>query len=97
MSPIPTRIPCGSAALPRRAVALCTLAVALLWGAAALCAAGLTARMLLQVHDELLFEAAEAEADETARVAREVMQAAASLTVPLVVETGQGRTWAQAH
>ena len=39
MSPIPTRIPCGSAALPRRAVALCTLAVALLWGAAALPAA----------------------------------------------------------
>jgi DNA polymerase-1 len=64
---------------------------------AALRGAGLTARMLLQVHDELLFEAPEAEADATAAIAREVMQAAATLTVPLVVETGQGRTWAQAH
>ena len=64
---------------------------------AALRAAGLTARMLLQVHDELLFEAPEAEAETTARVAREVMEAAASLSVPLVVETGQGRTWAEAH
>jgi len=64
---------------------------------AALGAAGLSARMLLQVHDELLFEAAEAEADATARLAREVMEAAAALSVPLVVETGQGRTWAQAH
>jgi DNA polymerase-1 len=64
---------------------------------AALRAAGLSARMLLQVHDELLFEAPEAQAGATAAVAREVMQAAASLSVPLVVETGQGRTWAQAH
>ena len=64
---------------------------------AALRAAGLSARMLLQVHDELLFEAPDAEADATALVARDVMQAAASLSVPLVVETGYGRTWAQAH
>ena len=53
--------------------------------------------MLLQVHDELLFEVPEAEADATARLAREVMEAAATLTVPLVVETGHGRTWAEAH
>jgi DNA polymerase-1 len=64
---------------------------------AALHAAGLSARMLLQVHDELLFEAPDAEADATARVARDVMESAAVLTVPLVVETGQGRTWAEAH
>jgi DNA polymerase-1 len=64
---------------------------------AALRAAGLTARMLLQVHDELLFEAPEAEAAATAAVARDVMEAAATLTVPLVVETGTGRNWAQAH
>ncbi len=63
----------------------------------ALRAAGLTARMLLQVHDELLFEAPEAEAEATARVAREVMERAATLSVPLVVETGTGRTWAAAH
>jgi DNA polymerase-1 len=64
---------------------------------AALAAAGLSARMLLQVHDELLFEAPEAEAEATAKLAREVMEAAATLTVPLVVETGRGRTWADAH
>ena len=59
--------------------------------------AGLSARMLLQVHDELLFEAPESEAAATARVARDVMEAAAVLSVPLVVETGTGRTWAAAH
>jgi DNA polymerase-1 len=63
----------------------------------ALRAAGLAARMLLQVHDELLFEAPEAEAPATAAIARDVMEAAATLTVPLVVETGTGRNWAQAH
>ena len=64
---------------------------------AALQAAGLRARLLLQVHDELLFEAPEHEADTLASVARQVMECAASLSVPLVVETGIGKTWAQAH
>ncbi|MGC8475688.1 MAG: DNA polymerase I [Acetobacteraceae bacterium] len=63
----------------------------------ALAEAGLGARMLLQVHDELLFEAAEAEAPLVAEVARRVMESAASLSVALVVETGQGRDWAAAH
>jgi DNA polymerase I len=63
----------------------------------ALRAAGLSARMLLQVHDELLFEAPEAEAERCASVARQVMEAAASLSVPLLVETGIGRSWAEAH
>jgi DNA polymerase I len=64
---------------------------------AALRDVGLSARLLLQVHDELLFEATEAEADATAALARAVMEAAADLSVPLVVETGRGRTWAEAH
>jgi DNA polymerase I len=64
---------------------------------AALRAAGLRSRMLLQVHDELLFEAPEDEAARLAEVARGVMESAATLSVPLVVETGQGRTWAEAH
>jgi DNA polymerase-1 len=59
--------------------------------------AGLTARLLLQVHDELLFEAPEAEAERTASVAKQVMEAAATLSVPLVVETGAGHSWAEAH
>ncbi len=59
--------------------------------------AGLGSRLLLQVHDELLFEAVEGEAEETARVARGVMEAADTVSVPLVVETGFGRSWGEAH
>ena len=58
---------------------------------------GLVARMLLQVHDELLFEAPADEATATAALVRDVMQSAATLSVPLVVETGIGATWAEAH
>ena len=63
----------------------------------ALAEAGLGARMLLQVHDELLFEAPAAEAAETAALVRAVMERAARLRVPLVVETGSGLNWADAH
>ena len=63
----------------------------------ALAGAGLAARLLLQVHDELLFEAPRHEGEATARLARDVMQEAASLSVPLVVETGIGENWAAAH
>ncbi len=59
--------------------------------------AGLGARMLLQVHDELVFEVPEAEAEATARLVREVMENAAKLSVPLSVEVGHGRNWAEAH
>jgi DNA polymerase-1 len=64
---------------------------------AALRDAGLRSRMLLQVHDELLFEAPTEEAEPLADLARRVMEAAAKLSVPLVVETGQGANWAEAH
>ena len=63
----------------------------------ALAQAGLSARLLLQVHDELLFEAPEAEAAETAAVAKRVMEGAEHISVPLVVETGTGHSWADAH
>jgi len=63
----------------------------------ALTDAGLSARMLLQVHDELILEAPEPEAERTAEVCRKVMAEAASLSVPLLVETGVARSWAEAH
>jgi len=63
----------------------------------ALTAAKLNARMLLQVHDELLFEVPEKELDKTRDVTRKIMESAASLTVPLVVDTGVGDNWAAAH
>ena len=63
----------------------------------ALAAAGLSARMLLQVHDELLFEVPNGQIDPTRALVRTVMEAAASLDVPLVVDTGIAATWAEAH
>ncbi len=63
----------------------------------ALAEAGLHARMLLQVHDELLFEAPEAEAQTLATLVKAMMESAATLSVPLVVETGIGKSWAEAH
>ncbi|MBL8706306.1 MAG: DNA polymerase I [Rhodospirillales bacterium] len=61
----------------------------------------LKAEMLLQVHDELLFEVPEKEVEETSALVRSVMEQAASpvlaLSVPLVAEAGIGNTWADAH
>jgi DNA polymerase-1 len=59
--------------------------------------AGLSARMLLQVHDELVFEVPEAEVAATTALVREVMENAAVLSVPLAVEVGHGKSWAEAH
>src|SRR5712672_1905708 len=68
---------------------------------AALLREGLRARMLLQVHDELLFEVPEGEVEATAQVVTTVMEGACAphceLSVPLVVETGWARSWDQAH
>ena len=63
----------------------------------ALMKAKLNARMLLQVHDELVFEVPKDEAKETAALVKKVMEAAAELSVPLTVETGIGESWASAH
>lgn len=59
--------------------------------------ADLNAKMMLQVHDELLFEVPEGEVEKTKQVVRDTMQDAASLSVPLVVDTGVAATWAAAH
>ena len=62
---------------------------------------GIDARMLLQVHDELIFEVAEAQVERLIGVARDVMQGAADpvvdLSVPLIVDAGAGLSWAEAH
>ncbi|WP_163847661.1 DNA polymerase I [Pseudooceanicola aestuarii] len=63
--------------------------------------ADLPATMLLQVHDELVFEVADGAQDDVIAAARKVMESAAEpavkLDVPLVVDAGQGANWAQAH
>ncbi len=63
----------------------------------ALTRAGLAARMLLQVHDELVFEVPEAEVAATTALVKQVMEGAARLAVPLVVDTGAAKSWAEAH
>ena len=60
---------------------------------AALAKARLSARMLLQVHDELVFECPAYEVEKTARVVREVMEHAFTLDIPLGVEVRSGRNW----
>ena len=59
------------------------------------------ARMLLTVHDELLFEVDEAVVEQTVSVVKAVMESAClpalSLSVPLTVDVGQGRSWGDAH
>jgi len=68
---------------------------------AALEKAQLKAKMLLQVHDELVFEAPEDQVDRTIEIVRAVMEGApgpsVALSVPLVVDAGVGDNWNQAH
>ncbi len=68
---------------------------------AALAKAKLKARMLLQVHDELLFEVPEDEVEATAKLVKKIMEGApepaVTLSVPLVAETGVADNWAEAH
>lgn len=59
----------------------------------ALTAAGLTSRMLLQVHDELLFEVADGERDQLEALVRDKMGGAYPLDVPLEVSVGYGPSW----
>jgi DNA polymerase-1 len=58
---------------------------------------GLAAKMTLQVHDELVFEAPEAEAPRVAEIAKRSMGEAGDLDVPLLVTVGVGPHWAEAH
>jgi DNA polymerase-1 len=57
---------------------------------------GLEARMLMQVHDELLIECAEDECERVAATLKREMENAVELDVPLVAETGIGANWMDA-
>jgi len=58
---------------------------------------GLQAQLILQVHDELMVEAPEAEAEQVAQILKQEMEGAAQLAVKLEVDVGIGKTWGEAH
>ena len=58
---------------------------------------GLEGKLVLQVHDELIVECPEGEAETVCRLVEEEMEAVASLPVTLAADTAAGRTWAEAH
>ena len=58
---------------------------------------GLTARLILQVHDELIVEAPLEEADKAAQILGEEMEHAVNFAVPLTADVTRGHTWLEAH
>ena len=60
-------------------------------------AEGLEAKLILQVHDELIVEAPEHEAEAVKAILRQEMEAAAAFSVPLTADAACGKTWAEAH
>jgi DNA polymerase-1 len=58
---------------------------------------GLKSRLILQIHDELLLEVPENEAEEAKELVRRIMEGALALDVPLVVDARLGTTWAEVH
>ena len=59
--------------------------------------AGLKAKLILQVHDELIIEAPKQEADKAKEILEKCMREAASLSVPLVTEAALVKSWYEAH
>ena len=63
----------------------------------ALAEAGLSPKMLLQVHDELIFECKNSELKDVSKLVCEVMESVARFDIPLIAEAGTGQNWAEAH
>jgi len=80
---------------PIQGTAADIMKVAMLRLPAALSRAGLSARMILQVHDELVLECPEAELVRTARIVQDIMESAYQLDVPLLTEARFGPNWGQ--
>ena len=57
----------------------------------------LQGKLVLQVHDELIVECPEQEADQVRALLQEEMEGVAALSVPLAADANVGRTWAQCH
>ena len=63
----------------------------------ALYSRGLQSKMLLQVHDELVFDARKEELDQLKTIVKKEMEKAIQLSVPLEVDMGTGHNWLEAH
>jgi DNA polymerase-1 len=59
--------------------------------------AGMETRMILQVHDELLFDVPRSELERAREMVRRAMEGAMTLAVPLKVDVGVGTSWLEAH
>jgi DNA polymerase-1 len=59
--------------------------------------AGLQSRMVLQIHDELVFDALREEVDVLQKIVKEEMENVIELSVPLTVECNYGNNWLEAH
>ena len=60
-------------------------------------AAGLKSRMMLQIHDELLFDVIPEEVETLKALVKDAMEGVVILSVPLTVEVGVGKNWLEAH
>jgi DNA polymerase-1 len=58
---------------------------------------GLLSRLIMQIHDELVFEVPHDEEDAMEALIKEEMEQVVTLSVPLKVSLGKGRSWAEAH
>ena len=83
--------------MPIQGTAADIIKLAMLRVDAALRDAGLAARLVLQVHDELIVECPEEEAEQVKELLKTEMESVAQLSVPLIADAKAGRTWAQAH
>jgi DNA polymerase-1 len=82
---------------PIQGTAADLIKIAMLRIGPALDKAGFKARMIMQVHDELVFEGPEAEMEKLSKLVREVMEGVVQLSVPLKVDAGWGVNWREAH
>jgi len=79
--------------MPIQGTAADIMKIAMINAARRLRAEGLVAKLILQVHDELIAECPESEAEAVSVVLREEMEGAAKLSVPLIAETRAGKSW----
>ena len=83
--------------MPIQGTAADIIKLAMLRAAERLEGDGFAGRLVLQVHDELIVECPESEAERVSALLKEAMEGVMALSVPLLAETGAGTSWAQAH